>query len=49
MFHNNIVKISEKLNMQILLKIRLKVTSPKDFYIFCIWFHHGKKQKYLIF
>ena len=31
MFHNNIVKISEKLNKRNLLKICLQVTYPTDF------------------
>ena len=47
MFHNNIVKISEKLNKGNLLKLCLQVTFPTDFYIICI--HYGKKWKYLIF
>ena len=46
MFHNNIVKISEKLNKQNLLKISLQVTYPTDF---CIHFYYGKKWNYLIF
>ena len=49
MFHNNIVKISEKLNKRNLLKICLQVTYPTDFCIICIHFYYGKKWKYLIF
>ena len=49
MFHNNIVKISEKLNKQNLLKICLQVTYPTKFCIICINFYYGKKWKYLIF
>ena len=43
MFHNNIVKISEKLNKQNLLKICLQVTYPTDSCINCIHFYYGKK------
>ena len=43
MFHNNIVKISEKLNKQNLLKICLQVTYPADFWMICILFYYGKK------
>ena len=49
MFHNNIVKISEKLNMQNLLKICLQVTYPTNFCIIFIHFYYGKKWKYWIF
>ena len=48
MFHNNIVKISEKLNKQNLLKIYLQVTYPTYFCLICIHFYYGKKWKYLI-
>ena len=41
MFHNKIVKISEKLNKQNLLKICLKITYP--FCIICI--HSEEKVK----
>ena len=37
-FCNNIVKISEKLNKQILLKVCLQVNYPTDFCIICIHF-----------
>ena len=43
MFHNNIVKISEKWNKQNLLKICLQVTYPTNFCIFFIHFYYGKK------
>ena len=43
MFHNNIVKISEKLNKQNLLKICLQVTYPIDVSMICILFYYGKK------
>ena len=49
MFHNNTVKISEKLDKQNLLKICLQVTNPTDFCIINIHFYYGKKWKYLIF
>ena len=49
MFHNNIVKISEKLNQRNLLKICLQVTYPTDYCIICIHFYYGEKWKYLIF
>ena len=49
MFHNNIVKISEKWNKRNLLKIGLQITYPTDFCIICINFYYGKKWKYLIF
>ena len=49
MFHNNLVKFSENLNQQNLLKICLQVTHPTDFCIICICFYYGKKWKYLIF
>ena len=45
MFHNNIVKISEKLNKQSLLKICLQVTYPTNFCIICIHFYYGEKVK----
>ena len=45
MFHNNIGKISEKLNKQNLLKNCLQVTNPTDFCIICINFYYGKKVK----
>ena len=48
-FHNNIVKISEKLNKQNLLKICLQVTYPTDFCKICIHFYYRKKWKYLNF
>ena len=51
MFHNNTVKISEKLNKCNLLKIWLQINYPTDFCM--IWLHsysyYGKKWKYLIF
>ena len=49
MFHNNIVKISEKLNKKNLLKICSQVTYLTDFCIICIHFYNGKKWKYLGF
>ena len=49
MFPNNIVKISETLNKQNLLKICLQVTYPTNFCIIFIHFYYGKKWKYLIF
>ena len=49
MFHNNIVKISEKMNIEKLFKIFLQVTYPTDFCIIFIHFYYGKKWKYLIF
>ena len=49
MFHNNIMKILEKLNKRNLFKICLQITYPTDFYIICINFYYGKKWKYLIF
>ena len=42
-FHNNIVKISEKLNKWNMLKICLQVTYPTDFCIICMHFYYGKK------
>ena len=48
-FHNNIAKISEKLNKRNLLKICLQVTYPTDFCKICIHFYYRKKWKYLIF
>ena len=47
-FHNNIVYISEKSNMQDLLKISFQVTYPKYFCIVCLHFYYGRKWKYLI-
>ena len=49
MFPNNIVKISERLKKQNLLKICLKVTYLTDFCINSINFYNEKKWKYLIF
>ena len=49
MFHDNIVKISDKVNMRNLSKICLQVTYPTDFCIIYIHFHKGKKWKYLTF
>ena len=49
MFHNNIVKISKKLDKEKLLKICLQVTYPTDFCIICDHFYYGKKRNYLIF
>ena len=49
MFHNNIMKISEKLNKRNLLKTCLQVTYPTNFCIICIHFYYGKKWQYLIF
>ena len=45
MFHHNIVKISEKLNKQNLLKICVQVTYPTDFCIIFIHFYYGEKWK----
>ena len=45
MFHNNIVKISEKLNKRKLLKIGFQVTYPTDFCIICLHIYYGKKMK----
>ena len=45
MFLNNIVKISEKLNKQELLKICLQVIYPTDFCIICIHFYYAEKLK----
>ena len=45
MFHNNIVKFSEKMNKRNLLKICLQFTNPTDFCIICIHFYYGKKVK----
>ena len=39
MFHNNIVKISEKLNKRNLLKTSLQVTYPTDYYKIRIIFY----------
>ena len=49
MFHNNIVKISEKLDKWNLLKICLQITYPTDFCKIHIHFYYRKKWKYLIF
>ena len=49
MFHNNIVKILEKLNIRNSFRICLQVTHPTDFCIICILFYYGKTWKYLIF
>ena len=43
MFHNNIVKISEKINKWNLLKIYLQVTYPTYFCLICIQFYYEKK------
>ena len=45
MFHNNTVKISEKLNKQNLLKIYLQVTYPTDLCIINIHFLLWEKVK----
>ena len=47
MFHNNIVKISEKLNKRNLLKVCPQVTYPTYFYI--IWFILSLREKVKIF
>ena len=44
MFHNNIVKISEKMNKRNLLKIYLQITYSTDFCINCIHFYYGKSE-----
>ena len=44
-FHNNIVKISEKNEQAELMKIRLQVTYPTNFCIICIHFYYGTKVK----
>ena len=44
MFHNNIVKISEKLNKQNLLKNCLHVTNPTYFCIICMHFFSMEKK-----
>ena len=49
MYHNNIVKISEKLNKWNLLKICLQVTYPTNFCIIFILFYYGEKVKILDF
>ena len=36
-FHNKIVKISEKLNKHNLLKICLQITYPLDLWCVCVW------------
>ena len=43
MFHNNIVKISEKLNKWNLLKIWLQIIYPLDFCMIWLHFYYGKK------
>ena len=43
MFHNNIVKVSEKLNKWNVLKIWLQVTYPTDFCMIWLHFYYGKK------
>ena len=43
MFHNNIVKISEKLNKRNLLTICLEVTYPTDCCILCIHFYYDSE------
>ena len=48
-FHNNIVKISEKLIKHNLLKICPQVTYHTNFCKICIHFYYGEKWKYLIF
>ena len=48
MFHTNIVKISENLNKQNLLKICLQSIYSTDFCVICIHFYYGKKWEYLI-
>ena len=48
MFHNNIVKISEKLNKRNLLKICLQVNYPSDFCITCIHLYYGKGENILL-
>ena len=46
MFHNNIVKISEKKNEQAnVLKIALKLTYLTYFCIICVHFYYGEKVK----
>ena len=45
MFHNNIVKISAKLNKLNLLKILLQVTNPTDFCMVLLHFYYGEKVK----
>ena len=47
MFHNNIVKISEKMNERNLLKICLQFTYPTDFFAFI--FTMGKSESTGIF
>ena len=50
MFHNNIMKISEKLNKQNLLKIWLQVTYPTNFCMqFSFTFTVGKSENILFF
>ena len=49
MFHNNIMKISEKFNKWNLLKIFLQVTYPTDFCIICIHFYYGKNDNIWFF
>ena len=49
MFHNNIVKFSEQLIKQKLLKICLHVTYPADFCIIYIHFYYGEKSENIWF
>ena len=49
MFHNNIVKIWEKMNKWKLLKICLQVTYPTDFYKICILFYYMGKSENIWF
>ena len=44
MFHNNTVKISEKMNKRNLLKICLQITYPTDFCIIYTNFYYGKSE-----
>ena len=44
MFHNDIVKISEKLNQQNLLIICLQVIYTTDFCVICSHFYYGKSE-----
>ena len=45
MVRNNIVKITEQLYKQNLLKISPQVAYPTDFSMFCIRFYYGEKVK----
>ena len=45
MFYNNIVKISENLYKQNLLKTYLQLTYPTNFCIICSQFYYGEKVK----